>query len=910
MTPERWRQIDDLLHSALDCEPNEHGALLDRACAGDPALRRQIEALIAADADAAVFLETPAAAGGLPPSLASELSSPREAEADTLIGRHIGAYRIVREVGRGGMGAVYLAERADEQFRKRVAIKLIKPGMDSDAILHRFRSERQILASLDHPHIATLLDAGTTEDGLSYFIMEYVEGQPIDVYCTTHGLSTRERLQLFGLVCAAVQHAHEHQVVHRDLKPSNILVTEAGVPKLLDFGIAKLLTPDNARPAGNLTTVGLRPMTPAFASPEQVRGEPVAPASDVYALGVLLYELLTGRRPYRVEGDTPAQLARAICEQEPEKPSTAVGRRLRISTTGTEVLSVRTPEWPRNPPDREATALRRALAGDLDKIVLMALRKEPSRRYGSVAQFADDLRGHLEGRPVLARRDSLGYQTAKFVTRNKTAVVSAVAGVMVTVAAVAVAPLMSRDQGLSTASMPRIRSLAVLPLDNLSGDPEQEYFSAGMTEALISDLAKIRALRVISRTSVMRYSGTQKSLPEIARELNVDAVIEGTVLQSGQRIRITAQLVEAATERHLWNDSYERDLRDVLALQSEVARAVAREIEVTVTPQEGTRLANTRRVDPEAHQLYLWGRHHFGKRTKEGLTNAINYFERAIERDPTYAPAYASLAITYWVSNGGHDILTSKARAAALRALQLDDSLPEAHIALGGVLMSDWDWAGAGQAYQRAIELNPGHVGAHHGYSRYLTALGRVDEALTEAKRAVELDPLELIPNSNLAYAYYYAGKFDEALEQIRVILELDPNYDWTPGALRGHVFFAKGMYREAISAYETVAKSPQANDTTVLAWLGNARARSGDTRGALKLLEEIRTIAKGQYVPASRTALVYAGLGDKDQAFAWLEKAFKARDPIFQTLKVNIFLASLRSDPQYTDLLRRVGLP
>jgi eukaryotic-like serine/threonine-protein kinase len=349
MTPERWRQIDDLLHSALDCEPNEHGALLDRACAGDPALRRQIEALIAADADAAVFLETPAAAGGLPPSLASELSSPREAEADTLIGRHIGAYRIVREVGRGGMGAVYLAERADEQFRKRVAIKLIKPGMDSDAILHRFRSERQILASLDHPHIATLLDAGTTEDGLSYFIMEYVEGQPIDVYCTTHGLSTRERLQLFGLVCAAVQHAHEHQVVHRDLKPSNILVTEAGVPKLLDFGIAKLLTPDNARPAGNLTTVGLRPMTPAFASPEQVRGEPVAPASDVYALGVLLYELLTGRRPYRVEGDTPAQLARAICEQEPEKPSTAVGRRLRISTTGTEVLSVRTPEWCRSP---------------------------------------------------------------------------------------------------------------------------------------------------------------------------------------------------------------------------------------------------------------------------------------------------------------------------------------------------------------------------------------------------------------------------------------------------------------------------------------------------------------------------------------------------------------------------------
>ena len=248
----------------------------------------------------------------------------------------------------------------------------------------------------------------------------------------------------------------------------------------------------------------------------------------------------------------------------------------------------------------------------------MALRKEPSRRYGSVVQFADDLRRHLEGRPVLARRDSLGYRASKFVTRHKTAVVSAVAAVMATVAVVAVAPLISRDQGLSLASMPRIRSVAVLPLDNLSQDPDQEYFSDGMTEALISDLAKIRALRVISRTSVMRYKDTQKSLPEIARELNVDAVIEGAVLQSGQRIRITAQLIDAATERHLWNESYERDVRDVLALQSEVARAVAREIEVTVTPQEDTRLANTRRVDPEAHQLYLWGRHHLGKRTKAG----------------------------------------------------------------------------------------------------------------------------------------------------------------------------------------------------------------------------------------------------------------------------------------------------
>src|SRR5262245_39088324 len=382
-----WQRVDDLLQSALDREPSQRASFLDEACAGDHALRQQVEALLAADDQASDFLEHPAVEGGT--SLVTESAS------GSLRGRRIGAYRIVRELGRGGMGAVYLAERADEQFRKQVAIKLVERGSGSDAILHRFRSERQILASLDHPNIATLLDAGTTDDGLPYFIMEYVEGQPSDAYCNTRGLSTRDRLHLFGLVCAAVQHAHEHHVVHRDLKPSNILVTEAGVPKLLDFGIAKLLAPEHARATANATTGGLRPMTPAYASPEQVRGEPVTLVSDVYALGVLLYELLTGRLPYRAERETPAEMARAICEQEPEKPSTAVGRRLGISTVDDEALSLRPPEQRRVTRDRDAAALGRALAGDLDNIVLMALRKEPSRRYGSVAQFAGDLWCHV-----------------------------------------------------------------------------------------------------------------------------------------------------------------------------------------------------------------------------------------------------------------------------------------------------------------------------------------------------------------------------------------------------------------------------------------------------------------------------------------------------------------------------------
>jgi eukaryotic-like serine/threonine-protein kinase len=906
MTQDSWQRVDDLLRSAIDCEPSQRASFLDEACAGDHAIRQKIEALLAADREADDFLERPAIEAGT--------SLTTEPPTASLVGRLIGAYRIVRELGRGGMGTVYLAERADGQFRKQVAIKLVKRGMDSDAVLQRFRGERQILASLDHPHIASLFDAGTTDDGVSYFIMEYVEGQPIDIYCTTHRLSTRDRLHLFGLVCAAVQHAHEHHVVHRDLKPTNILVTEDRVPKLLDFGIAKLLAPGSA--GSTATTVGLRPMTPAYASPEQVRGEPVTPVSDVYALGVLLYQLLTGRLPYCLEDATAARIARAVCEQEPEKPSTAVSRCAPISTMDTEALAVPRLQSPRVTRNVETTALRRSLAGDLDNITMMALRKEPSRRYGSVAQFAEDVRRHLEGRPVLARGNGLAYRGRRFVARNKTAVVSAVAGVMATVAAVAIAPLISRDQALSGPSMPRIRSVAVLPLDNLSADPEQEYLSAGMTEALISDLATIRSLRVISRTSVMGYEHTKKSLPDIARELNVDAIIEGSVLQSGGRIRITAQLIEAATQRLLWNDTYERDAVDVLALQSEVARALTRGIAVAITPQEDTRLAKTRPVDPEAHRLYLWGRLHLAKRTKAGMTNAINYFERAIEQDPTYAPAYASLALTYWLSADGYAMLPfpealSKARAAALRALQLDDTLAEAHMALGDVLLwADWDWAGAGQAFQRAIELSPGDVGVHIGYSLYLTLSGRLDEALTEARRAVELDPLALGPHSYLAWAYYRSRKLEEALEQTRVVLELDPNYDWRPAGLRGHVFLAKGMYPEAIREYKKVATSPHAYDTRGLAWLGHARARSGDTRGALELLEQIRTIAKRQYVPAFHIALVYVGLGDKDQAFAWLEKAYAAREPAVVWLKTNPLVDSLRPDPRYANLLRRVGHP
>ena len=387
MTKERWQQVKAVLDGALERTGAERMAFLAATCQGDEELRNEVDSLLASEAKAEDFIETPI------------FRIWKEDEKPLAEGQRIGAYRIVREAGRGGMGAVYLAERADEEFRRQAAIKLVRRGMDTDEIVRRFRAERQILANLDHPNVARLLDAGTTEDGRPYFVMEWVEGRPIDEYCDAHQLPTRERLELFRKVCSAVHFAHQNLVVHRDLKPGNILVTAEGEPKLLDFGIAKLLASEQ-EPFTALTRVGLRPMTPEFASPEQVRGEAITTASDVYALGVLLYVLLTGHSPYKPAAGDPQGLARAICETSPPRPSSVIGR----------MKEVDRPDGP---------ALRRRLVGDLDNIVLMAMKKEPQRRYASVDQLSNDIGRHLQGLPVAARKDTVGYRAAKFVGRHK-----------------------------------------------------------------------------------------------------------------------------------------------------------------------------------------------------------------------------------------------------------------------------------------------------------------------------------------------------------------------------------------------------------------------------------------------------------------------------------------------------------
>jgi TolB-like protein/Tfp pilus assembly protein PilF len=463
------------------------------------------------------------------------------------------------------------------------------------------------------------------------------------------------------------------------------------------------------------------------------------------------------------------------------------------------------------------------------------------------------------------------------------------------------------------APTPQIHSLAVLPLVNLSGDPEQEYFADGMTEELITDLAKIGELRVISRTSVMNYKDAHKPLPEIGRELNVDAVVEGSVQRSGQRVRISAQLIEARTDRNLWAASYERDLRDVLALQDEVATAIAREIQVKLTPQEAARLASARPINPQAHEAFLEGLYFWNQLTEKGIRKSIEYFQKAIQLEPGYARAYSALAFSY-------NLLASseyapprenyeKAKQLAQKAIELDGNLSEAHAALGFVLCySDWNWTAAEREFKRAIALNPNSDTGHHVYALFLGDMGRSEEAIAEMKKALESDPLSVLTHWNLGWLYWLADKPDQSIEQFQKILELDTNSPDAHVGL-GMVYASQGRHAEAIAEWREARKLSE-GDTTIMAGLGYAYAATGERNEADKVLDDLERVSKLKFVSPYLVAGIYAGLGDKTQAFHWLRRALDEHNDSLVALKVDPRFKSLRTDPRFREILRRVGLP
>ncbi len=751
-----------------------------------------------------------------------------------MIGKTLSHYRLVEKIAAGGMGIVHRAR--DERLGRDVALKVLPAGALSDeAARERFRREALALSQLNHPHIATIYDLDHEED-VDFLVMEYIPGRTVAQMIAEHPLPEAEAASIACQIVEALEEAHEQGIVHGDLKPDNVIVTPKGWVKVLDFGLAVLRGPmlqgaETTSYTGEKLVQGTLP----YMAPEQLlRGQSDA-RSDLYALGVMLYQMTTGRLPF--QESLASALIEAICHRVPAPPGS----------------------W--NP----------ALSQLTDRIVLRLLEKEPDRRYQSAGELNADLRRVCSSGP------------ASF----------------------------ARDEADRAADGPRIQSIAVLPLENLSGDPEQDYFADGMTEALIAGLAKIRALRVISRTSVMRYKGARAALSEIARALDVNAIIEGSVLRSGNRVRITALLVDTATDRHLWAETYERDVGDILSLQSEVAQAIAGEIQVTITPQEVARFARRSAVDPDAYQAYLKGRYHWEKRSEEGLKKAQHFFQEAIDRDPAYAPAYAGLA-DYYITLGNFNLADShevypKAKAAALRGLEMDPSSAEAYTSLGSVKGSyEWDREGAERDFRHAIALDPNYANAHHWFADHLVSLGRFDEGMAEIARAQSLDPLSLVMSADAGGYLFYAGRYDAAVASVRKTLDLDSSFAPSYRQLGG-ILEQMGKFEEAIEVFEK-AKEVSGSATYSLTALAHTYALSGRREEALKMLAELDELAKRKYVSPYSLAAVHVALGDVDRAFAYLDRAVQAHDRALIWIKVAPRFKPIRSDPRFSTILRTIG--
>ncbi|HKQ06441.1 MAG TPA: protein kinase [Blastocatellia bacterium] len=879
-------KVAELFADAINYEPDERSAFLARACEGQPHLLAEVEALLSADeeVEAAGFMREPA--------LKLQASHTARELEESRRGERIGHYEIVSLIGEGGMGEVYLAR--DLEFDRRVALKLVKGGLKTRAILRRFLSERQILANLQHPNIARLLDGGTSEDGLPYFVMEYVEGEPISDYAEAHRLTLKERLKLFCTVCTAVQFAHQNLIIHRDIKPSNILVTEDGTPKLLDFGIAKLLQAEGEE--AELTATAARVMTPEYASPEQVKGEPVTTTSDVYSLGVLLYELLSGRRPYRVKSRKVEEVAKAICEQLPERPSGAATRRgddAATPSTGSSVAAS-----PRLPVPASQ------LKGDLDNIVLMALRKEPQRRYSSVSEFSEDIHRHLAGLPVRARKDTFGYRGAKFIRRHRAAFLSAAAAALLfLITGVALFWLIQNHKPVG--------SVAVLPFVNVNHDAGTEYLANGISNQLLDRLSQVPNLRVATRTAAAHYSADDPAFdPQVAgHALDAEVVLVGRLDEHDDDITASVELFDVSKNHDLWNKQYHYKMSDMLRLEDDISREVVKNLGLKLSGQDEQLLTRRYTDDVEAYQLYLKGRYFWDRRVEGSLEKSLNYYQQALAKDPNYALAYVGLAQAY-------DTLSyltppsqayPRAEAAAQAALRLDETLPEAHVMLAILKYKyHWDHAGAEREFRRALQMDPNAARTHMYYAGFLMDNGRLDEALIEIDTALRLDPLNLVANSNKALILESSRRYAEAIEQSRKTLQIEPRLAAahlnlaTDLTRQGQFVEALGELREGMKCGGGIEY--QAATVYVCALMGNRRE-------AERILGELLRLSRQRYVQPYWLALAYVGLGDQDRAFEWLAKGLTEHSPWMIHTNVAPYFDALHADPRFPDLLHRMNL-
>ena len=877
MSPERWLSIQQIVKSALARPPAERDDFLAAACGKDEALRRDVESLLS--------LGLPSAAG-----THDNVASPGGDELTLAAGQVVSHFRIVRRLGGGGMGEVYLAEDTGE-LQRPVALKFLPREFAADLMrMQRFRQEARTASALNHPNILTVFEFGHV-GALSFIATEYVEGETLRQYVQERQPELRELLAIAVQIAGALDAAHRAGIVHRDIKPENIMVRTDGYVKVLDFGLAKLGVDASPHPSSDpdaatemliLTSPGMMLGTVSYMSPEQTRGVGVDARSDIWSLGVVLYEMLAGLRPF-VAPDVFRQII-AIQEQEP--PTLA--------------------------------SLHVAAPARLEEIIRKCLAKDPAARYQTAKELLADLKeleyGSTQADAVVMRARAAGStrtdQTASFgarlrgtLARHKLAY-AALAGVLV---------LLIGGVGVYqwTARGEEIDSIAVLPLTNVGADADLEYLTDGLTENLINNLSQLPRLKVMARTSVFHYKGQDVDPAEVGRSLNVRAALVGRLVQRGSALKLTLELVDTRDRSHLWGAEYNTSLAEMPALQTEITREITDKLRLRLSGSEQARAAKNYTDNAEAYQLYLKGRFNWNKLTEGEVKKSIDFYNAAIAKDPNYVLAYAGLANSY-ITLGANYLppheMYPKAGFYARRALELDDTLAEAHYSMATTrYLYDWNWTEAEKEARRTLELNPNHAAAYTLLGRLRLTKGQTDDAVVQLKRALDLDPFSLLANTYLAYAYYCAHQYAQAQEQFQKTLAIEPNAAFLHYDICMSNALA-GKYDEAFAACKQAESMLGSDDPRALSILGLAYASAGKQTEAARVVLALQQMARQKYVRPYDIAVIYAALGQKDETFALLDKAYEERS-FMLLVKADPAFDKVRSDPRFQTLLQRMNL-